>query len=172
MAKRPIIDKNSSAHIDSDVMLRSAGIAGLILGVLLALSYLYLPNLLGVTKFGKAVQIALELLLIWIVITSTIRSIYSLRRGVPGLKLLVGGALTAVFGPLIRELVLRVVGYFNEDMKLDPFNWNGLFFFAGLGLLAALIALIRLRVRNRALGNIMEFGLIALVAFLFFYLMK
>lgn len=172
MAKRPIIDKNSSAHVDSDVMLRSAGIAGLILGILLALSYLYMPNLLGYSKFSKAAQIAIELLVIWVVITSTIRSIYSLRRGIPGLKLLVGGALTAIFGPLIRELVLRIVAYFKEEMQLGAFEWNGLFFFAGLGLLAALIALIRLRVRNRALGNIMEFGLIALVAFLFFYFMK
>lgn len=172
MSKRPLLDKKSSQHIDSDVMLRSAGLAGLLLGLLLALSYLFLPTLIGFSRFAKAAQIAIELFMIWLVITSTIRSIHRLRRGIPTFKLLVGGALTAVIGPLIRELSLRVIAYFNSDMEVAAFNWNGLFFFAGLGLLAAAIALIRVRVRNRALGNMLEFGLIALVAFLFFYLLK
>lgn len=158
--------------MDSDVMLRAAGIAGILLGLLLALSYLFMPNVLGYSKFAKAAQIAIELLVIWVVITSTIRSIYSLRRGIPGFKLLAGGALTAVIGPLVRELVLRIVARFSDEMALAEFNWNGLFFFAGLGLLAALIALIRLRVRNRALGNMLEVALIAAVALLFFYLLK
>ncbi|MFN7115288.1 MAG: hypothetical protein ACK4TA_00725 [Saprospiraceae bacterium] len=159
-------------HVDTDVTLRAAAIGGTILGVLLALSYLYVPDFLGYSKFAKAAQIGLELLLMWLVITSTIRSIHSLRARTPGWKLLVGGCLTAIFGALIRELTLRIVANFNEGTTVEPFQWRGLLFFAGLGLLAALIALIRLRVRNRALGNMLEFALIAAVALLFFYLMQ
>jgi predicted membrane protein len=159
-------------HVDTDVTLRASAIGGTILGILLALSYLFIPNILGYSKFAKAAQIGIELFIMWLVITSTIRGIHSLRARTPAWKLLVGGCLTAVFGPLVRELVLRIVGNFNEEVDLEPFEWKGLLFFAGLGLLAALIALIRLRVRNRALGNILEFGLIALVAFLFFHFMK
>lgn len=159
-------------HVDTDVTLRAAAIGGTILGIMLALSYAYVPDFLGYSKFAKAAQIGLELLLMWLVITSTIRSIHSLRARTPNWKLLIGGCLTAIFGALVRELALRIVKYFSDDLKVEPFQWKGLLFFAGLGLLAAMIALIRLRVRNRALGNMLEFALIAAVAFLFFYLMK
>ncbi len=165
---------SASAHeyVDTDVTLRAAAIGGTILGILLALSYIFIPDFLGYSKFAKAVQIGLELLLMWVVITSTIRSIHNLRARTPGWKLLIGGCLTAIFGALIRELALRIVANFNDELNIEPFQWRGLLFFAGLGLLAAMIALIRLRVRNRALGNMLEVALIGLVAFLFFYFMK
>jgi predicted membrane protein len=165
---------SATAHtqVDTDVTLRAAAIGGTVLGVLLALSYLFFPNVLGYSKFAKAAQIGIELLLMWLVITSTIRSIHSLRARTPGWKLLVGGCLTGIFGALIRELTLRIVANFKDETTVEPFRWKSLLFFAGLGLLAALIALIRLRVRNRALGNMLEVGLIAAVAVAFFYLMK
>ena len=171
MAK-PRMSATAHEQVDTDVTLRAAAVGGTVLGILLALSYLFIPNVLGYSKFAKAAQIGIELFIMWLVITSTIRSIHTLRARTPNWKLLVGGCLTAVFGPLVRELTLRIVANFKEDMDMEPFQWKGLLFFAGLGLLAALIALIRLRVRNRAMGNILELGLIALVAFLFFYFMK
>jgi predicted membrane protein len=169
---KPRMSATAHEHVDTDVTLRAAAIGGTILGILLALSYLFIPNVLGYSKFAKAAQIGIELFIMWLVITSTIRGIHNLRARTPGWKLLVGGCLTAIFGPLVRELTLRIVANFNESVDLEPFEWKGLLFFAGLGLLAALIALIRLRVRNRALGNMLEFGLIALVAFLVFQFMK
>ncbi|MDX1940120.1 MAG: hypothetical protein SFU99_06180 [Saprospiraceae bacterium] len=172
MAKRTIKNPETEGHIDNDVMLRASAIGAVLLGIALALSFLFLPGVLGASKFGRAVQIGLELLLIWLVITSTIRSIHHIREKIATWKLLLAGGLTAVVGPLMRELTLLIASQFSENITLEKYNFKGLWFFAGLGLLAASIATIRLRIKNRALGNMLELSLIALVAFLFFYYMK
>lgn len=173
MAKRNT--KNSpetESHIDNDVMLRASAIAAVVLGIILALSFLFLPNVLGSSKFGRAVQVGLELFIIWLIITSVIRSIHGIREEIASWKLLAAGFLTALIGPVVRELVLRIVAQFNASVQSADLSLRGMLFFAGLGLLAALIALIRLRIKNRALGNMMELALVALVAFLVFYYMK
>jgi hypothetical protein len=173
MAKRNA--KNSpeaEGHVDNDVMLRASAIAAVALGIVLALSFLFLPGVLGSSKFGRAVQVGLELFFIWVIITSVIRSIHHLREDIPSWKLLTAGFLTALIGPVVRELILRIAAQFNESVQSADLSLRGMLFFAGLGLLAAAIALIRLRIKNRALGNMMELALIALVAFLFFYWMK
>lgn len=159
-------------QIDTSVLLRAIAISGVLLGVVLALSFVYMPQLLGASKFAKAAQIGIELFFIWVVITSTIRSIHAIRTKIPNYKLLIGGFLTAILAPLVRALVLKIIGSFNEQVQVAAFPLDGIKFFAGLGLLATAIALIRLRVRNRAIGNMLELALIALVAFLFFYFMK
>lgn len=173
MAKRNV--KNSpeaEGHVDNDVMLRASAIAAVALGIVLALSFLFLPGVLGSSNFGRAVQVGLELFFIWVIITSVIRSIHRLREDIASWKLLIAGFLTALVGPVVRELILRVAAQFKESIQSADMNLRGMLFFAGLGLLAATIALIRLRIKNRALGNMMELALIVLVAFLFFYYMK
>lgn len=172
MAKRNVKNPAAEVHVDNDVMLRASAIAAILLGIVLALSYLFMPKLLGTTKFARAAQVGLELFAIWLVITSTIRSIHHLREAIPSYKLLLAGCMTAVAGPIVRELVLRVIAIFSEQITFEKYNFTGLLFFAGLGLLAASIATIRLRIKNRALGNMLELALIALIAFLFFYYMK
>ncbi len=169
MAKRNI---SSAVQVDNDVMLRASAVGALLLGILLMVIHLFLPQLLGVSRFAAAVRVALELLFIWLVITSIIRSIHRIRNRIAAWKLLLAGSLTAVAAPLVRELFLRIVARFSDTTTLEPYNTKVFLFFAGLGLLAASIATIRLRIKNRALGNIMELLLIAVVAFLFFYFTK
>ncbi len=172
MTKRS--EKNASVEIqiDNDVMLRASAIGAVLMGLLLAALHLLFPKLLGTSQLSKAFQTGLQLLLIWLVITSTIRSIHHIRPHIPSWKLLLAGCLTAVAGPIVQELVLRIARQLFTLPPLTEYNSKGLWFFGGLGLLAAAIATIRLRIKNRALGNMMELALIALVAFLFFYYTK
>ncbi|HMO40565.1 MAG TPA: hypothetical protein PKC76_15065 [Saprospiraceae bacterium] len=172
MAKRTVKNSTTESHVDNDVMLRASALAGVLLGIILGLLHLFLPTVLGGSRFGRAVQIGLELFAIWLIITSAIRSIHHFRGDIPTWKLLLAGCLTAVVGPIVREILLRIVRQFTESISLEKYNFKEWWFFAGLGLLAASIATIRLRIKNRALGNMMELGLIALVAFLFFYYTK
>ncbi len=172
MAKRTRLSAEAHQHVDNDVMLRASAMAAVLLGGGLVLFYMFLPGLLGASKLAKSAQVGIELLYIWLVITSTIRSIHHIRAKIAGWKLLLAGCLIAVAGPIVRELLLRIIAQFSENITIEKYNFRGMVFFAGLGLLAASIATIRLRIKNRALGNMMELALVALVAFLFFYFMK
>ena len=62
----------------------------------------------------------------------------------------------------------RIIG---RPLTAD-FSGKGLLFFGGIALLASSIAVIRLRVRNRMMGQVLEFGLIATAVYLFFQTMQ
>ena len=61
---------------------------------------------------------------------------------------------------------------FRGEEYLAGFDYRGLAFFSGLGFILSLVSMINLRVKNRFLGNVLEFLVIAAFLAALFYFVK
>lgn len=157
---------------DSSVMLRAAITSAIILGIGLNLIPFITDYLAASTPdFKIKLETGLEIFLIWVVLTSTLRSIDKMRPGTDAWKFLLAGVIIVVGGVLLQFIFSLGIGLFREDWQ-SSFDVKELGFYAVMGLIASLISMINLKVENQFLGNILEFLVIALVIFLFYTFMK
>lgn len=147
----------------------TAGFGALLLSSLLLLAMLLWPSLFGRgSGFSRALLAGLQLFLVWLVVTSAVRTVHRLKPRVDLWQLFAAGLATAMGGVLLKEIIWRIIG---RPLTAD-FSGKGFLFFGGIALLASSIAVIRLRVRNRMMGQVLEFGLIATAVYLFFQTMQ
>jgi hypothetical protein len=152
-----------------NVFAYTAGFGALLLSSLLLLAMLLWPSLFGRgSGFSRALLAGLQLFLVWLVVTSAVRTVHRLKPRVDFWQLFAAGLATAMGGVLLKEIIWRIIG---RPLTAD-FSGKGLLFFGGIALLASSIAVIRLRVRNRMMGQVLEFGLIATAVYLFFQTMQ
>lgn len=150
---------NPTQFEDRSVMQRTS-IFGIIILLALFIGIFFLTTWLMnlLPKWNIAVLTGLRLFATWLVVTSIVRSISSLREKINGLKLLLAGTVTTgvalvfywVFLFAYREITLQKVNDYNS------FSWERIGFFTGIGLLISIFTLINLRIKNRLLGNILE----------------
>lgn len=160
------------ATSDNRVFIRTIIISTILLGALLFVLDWVFHNLLGdLSGFGKGVKVGLSLLVFWLIVTSSIRSLNRLAKDISGPKLLLAGMAIALLGTFFNQFILQVLTWFNEPWVPRP-NYNTSLFYGVGGLIASIISLINLRVKDQKLGNVLEFLFIAGVAILFFYLAK
>lgn len=119
-------------------------------------------------RFGRGVKVGLSLLIFWLVVTASLRSLNRLAEGVSGFKLLLGGVAIAVLGTLFNQLILQILTWFEEPWAPAP-NYRTFLFYGAGGLIASVISLINLRVKDKTVGNVLELVFILVVALLFFY---
>lgn len=122
-----------------------------------------------INRWGRGLKIGLSLLIFWLVVTASLRSINRLADDIPGWKLLVAGVAVAILGTLFSQLILQILTWFEEPWAPGP-NYRTFMFYGVAGLVASVISLINLRVKDQRLGNILEFAFILIVAALFLYL--
>jgi hypothetical protein len=73
---------------------------------------------------------------------------------------------------VLKELLWSGGQFLRGGTEGVAFSYTSLLFFSGVALIASTVAHIHLRVRNRRLGQVLELGLIGLIAFLFFHFMR
>jgi len=151
------------------VLFYTAGFASALLSLLLVLAMWLWPSLFGrESGFSRAVLAGVQLFLVWLVVTSAVRTVHRLKPRIHLWWLFVVGMAAALGGVLLKEIIWRIAG---RSWSAD-FSGKGLLFFGGVALLASSIAVIRLRIRSRLMGQVLEFGLIASAVYLFFQSMQ
>jgi hypothetical protein len=158
---------------DKFIMWKSVLMAGIVLGVLFSLAHLFLPRFLDEThRWHPRVLLGLKVLALWLVVSSAIRALNQLSARMPGWQLALGGFLTALAGALLNEGILNAVRLFQGASAQVSFDYRGLIFFTGAGLLLSIVTMINLRVRSRFLGNVLEFLVIIAFLAILFYVFK
>ncbi|MBR9920216.1 MAG: hypothetical protein GYB31_05195 [Bacteroidetes bacterium] len=121
-------------------------------------------------KLGPSFRTALLLFVMWLVVSAGVRSIRSLNKKSGFADLLAGGALIGALGSIACFSFARVVSFFAKSSTLaSVFDHRNLMFFAGLGVVAALLAAINAQTKNRALGNLLEVLVIVAIILLLIY---
>lgn len=159
--------------LDLNVMLRVTLISGLFYGVLTIAGRLAAQLVAGYgSEFGRYLDIAIRLFLLWLVVTSSVRSLHALRKQVSVPILWLSGGLTGAMGVLFSALFFRLAESMGLDLALGTHvpESDVFLFYLALGLVFSLIALIHLKVRNKALGNTLEILVFLGIALAFLYL--
>ena len=157
---------------DNKVLLRTIIISTVLLGSLLfALDGIFHNWIGDLNRFGRGLKVGLSLLIFWLVVTASLRSINRLAGKISGAKLLLAGVTIAILGTLFNQFILQLLTWFKEPWAPEP-NYRTFLFYGAGGLVASVISLINLRVKDQKLGNVLEVVFIALVALLFFYFAK
>lgn len=148
---------------------RTVLIATVLLGSLLFALDGVFHNWIGeLNRFGRGLKIALSLLIFWLIVTASLRSLNRLAPNTSGGGLLLTGIAIAVLGTLMSQIILQLLSWFEEPWAPEP-NFRTTLFYGAAGLVASVISLINLRVKDQKVGNVLEIIFIALVAVLFFY---
>jgi hypothetical protein len=167
----PRAKRNNSVH-DQQVFIQVVLIASLVLGVALTIVTAILTKALTPgSNFEKALLTGGNLFVFWLIVTSAVRTVERLRRGLPWRALIFTGILVSVLGILCQQLIFWIARQYDAIWATTP-GLRVLKFYAMAGLVVSLVALIHLRVRSRAEARIYEALVIAITAGLFFYFMK
>lgn len=153
---------------DNKVLGKSILMAGILIAVLLILWEVVHPRLFpGDNSWSKGAKTAVSLLVFWLVITSALRAMNKLRKDMDGYKLVAGGVGIATLGILLFLLTLQLLHALAVSWAAKP-KYEVIGFYAGGAFIVSLLSLINLRVKSKMMGNVLEFLVIAIVAFLFF----
>ncbi|MCB0706884.1 MAG: hypothetical protein KDC34_16325 [Saprospiraceae bacterium] len=145
--------------------------SGLLLGGVLLVS-IYGGNRLAEAqpKIGSGIRTALMLFVLWLIVSSGIRSLNSLNKKSGFANLVLGGMLISGIGSLACFSFAKVVSFFREGSTLSSiFDFKSVLFFSGVGLILSLLTVINLQTKNRALGNVLEVLVIAALIFVLVY---
>ncbi len=161
---------------ENSVVTRSIIIAAVLLAGIFTVLFFLEDNLAKIFgKYADEAVIGLMLLALWLVVSSTVRSVNSLAKGVAGWKLLLAGVLTAgVSGILYNAFLLLFPRISKSDNGFEVASASGvlILLLAALGFLISIVALVNIRVRNRMLAHVLEFVIIAGSIFGFVYLIS
>lgn len=164
--------KRSNAANDQQVFVQVVLIASVVLGVALTIVTAILTKALTPgSNFEKALLTAGNLFVFWLVVTSAVRAVERLRRGLPWRALIFTGLLVSVLGILFQQLIFWVAREYDAVWATTP-GLRVLKFYAAAGVVVSMVALIHLRVRSRSEARVYEALVIAVTAGLFFYFMK
>lgn len=156
------------------LVLRSSrfSVAFLVIGSVLSVLFgNYLLNFYP--EWAGALRTGLLLFLLWLVVTSTVRSLNKLDRDISGGWLLLSGVMVGGLGALTTFILLQIYTWLRAIDLDHPFLMGNVLFFAAVGFVLALITTINLRVKNRLLGNLLEIAIfVALGAILLYWMWK
>ena len=142
-------------------ILRAVPLAGIFYGILITignlLSYVVFG---GYTNFATKVITGIQLFLLWLIVSSTVRTLHLLAKDMPVLILWLAGGLTAIVSVLLAPIVLDI--FYRMGLEVGPTiaDASKLRFYLALGLIFSLIAIIHVRVKNKALGSTLEWVIV------------
>lgn len=152
------------------VILRVVPLAGIFYGVLITagnlLCYLIFD---GYTNFAEKVITGIQLFLLWLIVSSAVRTLHLLAKDIPDVILWLSGGLTAIASVLLAPLIMDI--FYRLGLETGPTiaDSSKLRFYLALGLVFSLIAIIHVRVRNQALGSTLEWLIVLGLGFVFYY---
>ncbi|MCB0652138.1 MAG: hypothetical protein KDC85_12750 [Saprospiraceae bacterium] len=155
------------AKVNQSVVLRTVLISSIILAILLTLLHLFVSSIIQAEK----VLLGIKLVIFWVVVTGTLRSVAKIRKHIGGLWLLLTGLLVSGLGIVFHLLALQIISALKNDTALDlSINFRSVGFYVLVGVIASIISLINLKVKSEFWGNVLEVLFIAALAVLFFWL--
>ncbi|MBI5916423.1 MAG: hypothetical protein HY842_13685 [Bacteroidetes bacterium] len=99
------------------------------------------------------------LLAIWLVVSSTLRSVNNLAKAIPAWKLVLGGTLTGFIGSVLTVAFLLLFPNVAKSQNMTEVTGatGGLILMmTAVAFVISLISIINIRVKNRQLGNLLE----------------
>lgn len=153
---------------ENQVLGKSILISGISIAVLLLLLDIANQKVFPeTTSWTNGVKTGVSLLIFWLVITSTLRAMNKLREDMDWFKLILGGVGIAALGIVLYLLALQVLNGLKVGWAEKP-RYALVGFYSAGAFIVSLLSLINLRVKSKMIGNVLEFLVIAAVAFLFF----
>ncbi len=163
-------EKVSVTIAENSIVTRAAIIASVVLaGIFIALLF-FQGSLVGVFgRFADEATIGLMLLGLWLVVTSTVRSVNNLSKSILGWKLVLVGVLTGLLSAILTTAFLLLFPNIAKSKNMAEVTGASgamILVIAGLSFVIGLISIVNLKVKSRALGNFLELLIIgALIAF-------
>lgn len=158
---------DQKAKVNQSVVIRTVIISSILLAILLTLLHVFITKIIDAEK----VLIGIKLVIFWVVVTSTLRSVVKIRKNIGGLWLLLTGLMVSGLGIILHLLALQVIPTIKNDAALDwSINFQSVGFYALVGVIASIISLINIKVKNQFWGNVLEVIFIAALAGILFLL--
>jgi hypothetical protein len=158
---------DEQVKVNQSVVIRTVIISSILLAILLTLMHVFITKIIDAEK----VLIGIKLVVFWVVVTSTLRSVVKIRKNIGGLWLLLTGLLVSGLGIILHLLALQVIPAIKNDAALDlSIKFQSVGFYALVGVIASIISLINIKVKNQFWGNVLEVIFIAALAGILFLL--
>mgnify|MGYP007037739302 CR=1 FL=1 len=159
--------------LDQSIMIKATVLAGVVFGIILIIVG-SIRNYIGVAQgsVGDQVHTGINLLLCWVSVLSAIKTMNSMRKGIPHWRLLTAGFIVPLVGVVMYQLVFHLVSTFRHAKDANATGFKSVLFYMAVGMVVAGVALINLRVKNRKKVIIFEAVFIISIALLFLLLMK
>ena len=165
---QPTLSKKEAAQKDeTSVFIRTVIISSIILAGLFVLLFFLEDNLGKI--FGNWADEAViggMLLVLWLVVSSTVRSLHKLKSHAETWKILICGLLVGALGSGLFNLFLIVFPRVSKSENIaEVANASGIMIavISAIALFASLLTIVNLRIRSKLLGNILELLIIAAV---------
>jgi hypothetical protein len=169
VSTKPTTHRSSGKTNYWAAILRAVPLAGLFYGILVLAGNLLCYVIFGdYTNFATKVITGLQLFLLWLIVSSTVRTLHLLAKDMPVVILWLAGGLTAIVSVLLAPIVLSIVYKMGLEVGPSIADVSKLRFYLVLGLIFSLIAIIHVRVRNKALGSTLEWVIVLGLAALFY----
>ncbi len=153
-------DKAPISSVEHSVLTRTVIISSVILTGIFILLLFFQDNLAKVFgQYADEVTIGLMLLGLWIVVSSTVRSVNNLAKGIQTWKLLFGGLLVGLVSAVLTTaflIMFPTVAKSQNMAEVTGATGAMILVIAALSLIIAMISVINVRVKSRQLGNLLE----------------
>ncbi|MFQ5446636.1 MAG: hypothetical protein ACE5FF_06860 [Saprospiraceae bacterium] len=160
-------------NAENSVVTRTVIVAGFLLTGLFILLFFMEGHLAKIFhNYAGQVTTGLMLLSLWLVVGSSIRTVYNLKKRTPGWKLMLTGILTAAVSGCLYAAFLIVYPQVTKSPKVvEVAGASGLMLLllTSIAFVVSLIALIHLRVKNKTASNVLEFIIMVGSILLFVY---
>ncbi len=161
-------------ELDSRVMTRAVLIASSIM-LLIFIGIHFAQELIS-NRFPRQagnIQTGLMLFTIWLLVSSTLRSIHKMRRSIPAWKLIFAGTFITAIGMILYTgflILYPKIAKSAAATELADATMNMIIFFTAIAFLISLISTINLKVKSEFWGNVLEAIIIVGGILLFLYL--
>lgn len=162
-------EKLPVSNAENSIVTRAVIIASFILTGIFIVLLFFQDNLTGIFgRYADESTIGLMLFGLWIMVTSTVRSVNNLAKGVSAWKLITVGLMIGLVSAVLTTaflLIFPTVAKSQNMAEVTGATGAMILVIAALALVIALISIVNLRVKSRALGNFLELLIIgALIA--------
>ena len=153
-------DKAPISSVENSVLARTIIISCLVLtGIFIALLFFQdnLARFFG--RYADEATIGLMLLGLWLVVSSTIRSVNNLAKGIQTWKLLLAGVLVGFVASVLTTAFLIVFPNIAKSQNMaEVTGATGVMILvmAAIAFVISMISVINVRVKSRQLGNLLE----------------
>jgi hypothetical protein len=169
-------NNTTGTSAENSVLTRSVIISCLVLTALFIAALFLQDNFESFFgKYADEAVMGLMLISLWLVVSSTVRSVNSLAKGIAGWKLMLAGVLTGAVSSVLTVTFLALFPNAAKSQNMHEVMGASagiVGVMAIVSFLISLISLINIRVKNRSLGNLLEFLVIGGSIVLFVYLVN
>ncbi|MBI1227371.1 MAG: hypothetical protein GC192_19220 [Bacteroidetes bacterium] len=153
-------EKAPISNVENSVLARTIIISSIALSAIFIALLFFQDNLSKVFgQYGDEATIGLMLLGLWLVVSSTVRSVNNLAKGIQAWKLLLGGLLVGLVSAVVTTAFLIMFPKIAKSQNMaEVTGATGamILVIAGLAFIIAMISIINVRVKNRQFGNLLE----------------